>query len=250
MNQIFDKVSRKFKRIYSKITRYIFLNTLFYKYARQFSDGRFSCRWRDRYIIPGEATASTSFDGTYVFHIAWAMRILAENCPNKHVDISSSLYFVTNLSAFIPVDFYDFRPVDLSLPGLNSYAGNITSLEFKDNSIRSLSCLHVIEHIGLGRYGDPLDPQGDTKAAKELIRVLEPAGTLLIAVPTGRARIQFNAHRIYEAEQIVAMFKPLELKSFALVDDQNRFTLDADFNVANQQRYGCGCFHFIKKVEE
>lgn len=236
--------------MYSKITGYIFLNALFHKYTKQLGDGRFPCRWRDRYIIAGEATTSTAFDGTYVFHIAWASRILAEIRPEKHVDISSSLYFVTNISAFIPVDFYDFRPVNLNLSGINSYSGDITALSFADNSIKSLSCLHVIEHIGLGRYGDPLDPQGDIKAAKELIRVLEPGGSLLIAVPTGKARIQFNAHRIYEVEQIIEMFKPLELKSSALVDDNNKFTLDADFKVANQQRYGCGCFHFTKKVEK
>ena len=248
MGAIYNRLLKKCKRVYLKLRRGITLNLLFFKYARLLNDGRLPCRWRDRYIIAGEATATTAFDGTYVFHIAWASRIISVLRPEKHIDISSSLYFVTTLSAFVPVDFYDYRPVELNLSGLTSFFGDVTGLSFADNSIKSLSCLHVIEHIGLGRYGDPLDPQGDIKAAQELIRVLSPDGCLLIAVPVGRQRLQFNAHRIYNVEQVIKMFSPLELNSFALIDDHNQFTLDADFEIANIQKYGCGCFCFRKKV--
>jgi hypothetical protein len=58
--------------------------------------------------------------------------------------------------------------------------------------------MHVIEHIGLGRYGEALDPDGDLKAIRELVRVLAAGGNLLVVVPVGRPRIQFNAHRIYD----------------------------------------------------
>jgi hypothetical protein len=36
--------------------------------------------------------------------------------------------------------------------------------------------MHVVEHIGLGRYGEPMDEQGDLKAIEELKRVLAPGG--------------------------------------------------------------------------
>ena len=88
---------------------------------------------------------------------------------------------------FRAVDFYDFRPAPLSLPDLFAGAADLTALlPFADNSIHSLSCMHVLEHIGLGRYGDPLDPDGDLKAIGELVlRVVARRFDLLVA--TGRS---------------------------------------------------------------
>lgn len=107
--------------------------------------------------------------------------------------------------------------------------------------------MHVIEHIGLGRYGEPLDPDGDLKAIAELKRVLKPGGSLFFVTPVGKPRIQFNAHRIYSYEQIAEYFFGLEIRQFALVDDSGLFSLDAAPASANQQSYGCGCWWFIKK---
>ena len=79
--------------------------------------------------------------------------------------------------------------------------------------------MHVVEHIGLGRYGDPLDATGDLKAMKELARVVAPGGTLLLVCPVGRPRVVFNAHRIYSVEQISASFPEFALAEFALISD-------------------------------
>jgi hypothetical protein len=45
--------------------------------------------------------------------------------------------------------------------------------------------MHVVEHVGLGRYGDPIDANGDAQAIKELKCVLWPGGVLYFVVPTG-----------------------------------------------------------------
>ena len=81
--------------------------------------------------------------------------------------------------------------------------------------------MHVAEHIGLGRYGDPLDPDGDLKAMGELKRVLAPGGLLLFVVPVGQPRVCFNAHRIYSYGQIVEAFAKLYLEEFALIPDDS-----------------------------
>ncbi len=211
---------------------------------------RFSLKWADRLLFLNDNTRNTSFDQHYVYHTAWAARVLSRTRPKEHVDISSHIYFNAIVSAFIPIKFYDYRPVDLKLKGLQSKEANLTALPFADASIPSLSCMHVVEHIGLGRYGDPLDPDGDLKAIAEIKRVLAIEGDLLFVVPIGQPKIMFNAHRIYSYEQIISGFAEFELREFALIPDnlkQGGLIEKASKNMADAQAYGCGCFWFKKK---
>jgi len=205
--------------------------------------------WKNRYVCLNDKTDNTSFDTHYVYHTGWAARKLMEILPAKHIDISSSIYFNAIVSAFIPIEFYDYRPAKLDLSGLLPYEGNLSKLSFKDNSIDSLSCMYVIEHIGLGRYGDILDPLGDIKAAMELQRVLKVQGNLLIVVPVGKPNINFNAHRVYSYEDVTSMFNKLDLKEFSLLTDDDKgpeFLINASPKFVELQNYGCGCFWFQK----
>ena len=204
----------------------------------------------DLYPCLGDATSQTGFDRHYIYHTAWAARVLARLKPEKHIDVSSSLYFASIASATTPIEFYDFRPPRLELDGLGVSAGNITALPFADGSVHSLSSMHVVEHIGLGRYGDPLDPLGDAKAIEELKRVLAPSGYLLFVVPVGRPRVQFNAHRIYSLEQITSSFADLQLEEFALIPDgpdDGGIVMGASEEMVAMQNYACGCFLFRKE---
>jgi hypothetical protein len=163
-----------------------------------------------------------------------------------HIDISSTLHFCSLLSAFMPVEFYDFRPAPLHLTNLVCGSTDLTALHFSSGSVQSLSCMHTVEHVGLGRYGDPLDPDGDLKAMNELQRVLAPGGSLFFVVPVGKPRIVFNAHRIYSYEIIMDAFKGMNLRDFSLVDDAQQFFSPADPAKVMEQEYGCGCFWFQK----
>jgi SAM-dependent methyltransferase len=107
--------------------------------------------------------------------------------------------------------------------------------------------MHVVEHVGLGRYGDSLDPEGDRKAMAELGRVLAPGGSLLFVVPIGRPRLRFNAHRVYAYGQIADAFRDLELVEFSLIPDDAPsvgMVRRATPEQADRQEYGCGCFWF------
>lgn len=232
-------------------------NHLFKKQFKQFSQASSKASrswmpaWQDRYPCLNDATTSTGFDRHYIYHPAWAARVLASTRPKCHVDISSTLHFCSIVSAFIPVKFFDFRPATLKLSGLTSKAADVTNLDWSADSVESLSCMHVLEHIGLGRYGDPIDPDGDLKAIRELVRVLKPGGDLLIAVPVGRERLCFNAHRIYDCNEFIRYFEGLNLVEFSLIPDgevPDGMLRNPPFQLVNAQSYGCGCFWFKKSL--
>jgi len=246
-----------FKNYFIQLGKDIFIRfpkrvVLFFGYLREWSrfknksDKRFTVKAGDLYPCLKDRIISTPFDQHYTYHPAWAARILAKTKPEYHVDISSILSFSTIVSAFVPVKFYDYRPAELKLNNLESGFADLKQLSFADNSIPSLSCMHTIEHIGLGRYSDEIDPKGDIRAINELKRVLQPGGDLLFVTPVGRSRIEFNAHRIYSFEQIVEYFSPLTLKEFSLIPDAGGIILNADPALVKDQDYGCGCFWFKK----
>ena len=255
------RVSMRFHRTVLRATRnaartaarYIEYVLEFRRFKQLVKSDRFRPNWSDRYPCLADKTASTEFDRHYVLHTAWAARVLARTRPPYHVDVSSSLYFAGILSAFVPVQFFDYRPVELGLSGLTVGRADLLELPFDDNSVRSLSCMHVVEHVGLGRYGDKLDPDGDLSATAELRRVLARGGDLLFVVPIGKSRIQFNAHRIYSYEQVVNCFRDLSLVEFALIPDYGKdghLVYQAEPEMANSQNYGCGCFWFRKMKED
>ena len=69
-----------------------------------------------------------------------------------------------------------------------------------------------IEHSGLGRYGDPINPNGDLEAMQQIHRALVPGGYLLLAIPTGdNDYIEGgNAHRIYGPDRMAQMLEHFE----------------------------------------
>jgi SAM-dependent methyltransferase len=158
--------------------------------------------------------------------------------------VGSDLRVVGAVSGFVPTTFIDLRPAAISMPGLDARAGDVTRLPFADGSLPSVSCLHVVEHIGLGRYGDPLDRDGTERACRELARVIAPGGRLYLSTPVGRPRVEFNAHRISAPERVIELVAPLRLRSFAWVDDAGRFQADATPQDAATARYACGLFEF------
>jgi SAM-dependent methyltransferase len=212
---------------------------------------RFTMDWNNIHPYLDDKTQDTSFDRHYIYHTGWAARVLKKIKPPVHIDIGSSLYFVSIVSAFIPIKFYDIRPPLLSLQNVTCLPGNLHNLPFKSNSVSSISCMHTIEHIGLGRYGDPINPDGDLLAIEELKRVLAKNGSLLFVVPIGKkAIIQFNAHRIYTVEQIKQYFKDLVLEEFSLIPEQSTdggLVYNPSKQLIKKQTYACGCFWFKKK---
>lgn len=196
-----------------------------------------------------DRTSKTDIDVHYFYANGWAMRRIVSQQPSNHVDIGSQTMFVNLLSAVLPVTFVDYRPLVARMEGLTNRGGDILNLPFEDNSIESLSCLHVAEHIGLGRYGDPLNPSGTRQACAELHRILAPGGHLYFALPVGKQRVCFNAHRIHAAKTIIEYFSGLDLVEFSGVHDDGRYVEQVDVKEFIDSQYACGMFLFRKPKE-
>lgn len=198
------------------------------------------------YPCLNDKTAVTGIDAHYFYQAIWAFKKILGSNTKHHVDVGSKVEFVGLLTTVTDVTFIDIRPLELKLDRYTGKNGSILALPFNDSTILSLSSLHVIEHVGLGRYGDPIDPDGTKKACRELQRVLAPGGNLYVSVPIGKPRVCFNAHRVHTPEQILAYLPELKLRQFSVIDDEGNFHEDVPCSNWDTLEYGCGMFHFIK----
>jgi hypothetical protein len=208
--------------------------------------GEWSVKGKDSYPCLADWLPTTPFDPHYFYQGNWLARCLAEAKPQQHVDIGSSVLTVGVLSAHVPTIFVDYRPLVAHQSGLICVAGDINRLPFGDRSLASLSCLHVIEHIGLGRYGDPIDADGARLAAQELQRVVDVGGKLYLSTPIGRERVCFNAHRVFAPATILSWFSQMQLTSFSFVSDDGVLHENASPALVPALDYGCGFFEFCR----
>ena len=65
-----------------------------------------------------------------------------------------------------------------------------------------------LEHSGLGRYTDPINPYGDLEAMAQIWCMLKPGGILLLGIPCvdhDNGYIVWNAHRVYGIKRLQQM---------------------------------------------
>ena len=222
---------------------------------------KFFIDWRKYSRLPGaesirilntcprflDQTEMTSFSPHLFFQAVWTSKKILRSGINRHVDIASDVYFVGSLSTTVKTVFVDIRPLPVfHMENFQPIKGNILSLPFKDNFITSLSCLHVAEHIGLGRYHHHLDPYGTKKACQELSRILAKGGNLYFSIPIGRPRLCFNSLRIYSPQQIIEYFDELSLIELSGIDDEGIYIENINPATLQDSEGACGLFHFIK----
>lgn len=189
-----------------------------------------------------DKTANHEIDPIYFIQGCWCARKVFEAKPTKHYDVASQALMVGIISQFTPTTMVDIRPLTIYLPGLSFVKGDITNLPFKNNEIESLSSICVIEHIGLGRYGDPLDQFGTEKAAEELSRVLAKNGSLYISVPIdSENKTYFNAHRAFTRARVLELFK-----DFHLIEEKYIYGRDLVDSYDSKKGFGTGLYYFKK----
>ncbi|HAL91899.1 MAG TPA: hypothetical protein DCM68_02600 [Verrucomicrobia bacterium] len=216
-----------------------------------FPPGRMYPCLLDRFTQSGVAS------GAY-FHqdLLVARRVRARN-PVRHVDVGSRVDgLVAHIASFREIEVLDIRALASKTPGIVFKQADLTGelpgglVDYCD----SLSCLHALEHFGLGRYGDPVRHDGHLAGFANLHRILQPGGVLYLSVPIGPQRVEFNAQRVFAVPYLLGMFKDLyEIGHFSFVDDagnlhENVSLADAEAIHANFGcRLGCGIVEAVKR---
>ena len=183
-----------------------------------------------------------------------ARRIFSAN-PEKHVDVGSLVGgFVAHVASFREVEVFDVRPISAIIPGVTfKQADLMQPVADMAGYCDSVSCLHALEHFGLGRYGDPVDPQGFERGFLNMATLLKENGVFYLSVPIGIERVEFNANRVFDPRTIIALATQngLSLSVLTVICPGvqiETITIDeAQLSRLSSQRYALGIFEFQKR---
>ena len=182
-----------------------------------------------------------------------AQLIYAEK-PHSHIDIGSRVDgFISNLATFMKVSVFDIRPLPNSqFENIEFRRVDMMSPYTNESKSESVSCLHTLEHFGLGRYGDELDPNGHKKGINAIKNFVSTGGKLYLSVPIASSNsVVFNKHRIFSPKEFndLVVCDEFELIRFDVIDDEGNFSRDVDINFKiDHVKYGCGIFVYRKVV--
>ena len=209
---------------------------------------------RQEYIWPiiAEKYAPAGVIGNYFWQDLWAAKLIIKSGVKNHFDIGSGLdgFIAHLLVADIDVTMIDVRDFPGEVEHLHTIVDDATSLhQIPDESIGSMSALCSLEHFGLGRYGDPVDPEACFKCFDNIQKKLKKGGRLYLSVPIGKERVEFNAHRVFYANTIVDCFRGLHLKEFSCTaEGEIEYNVDMHKydNDTHHGNWRYGLFAFIK----
>jgi len=173
-----------------------------------------------------------------------------KNNPKKHVDVGSRVDgFVAHVASFRKIEVIDIRKNNFQFKNIIFKKKDITKIDkTMINYCDSLSCLHTIEHIGLGRYGDQIDPIGHIKGFRNLIKILKAGGMFYVSFPISEQNTTyFNSERSFNPKEVLKWSEELKLIRFDVIDDNEKIFLNINLNKYNKKlKYGCGVYTFRK----
>lgn len=174
--------------------------------------------------------------------------------PQTHIDIGSRIDgFVAHVASFRKIEIIDIRDLkNIGHENIIFKQIDIMSTNVQPALTDSLSCLHAIEHFGLGRYGDSLDPDGHIKGFNNILKMIKKKGTLYISFPISKNNeIHFNSQRVFNPNEIFTWPEKenkITLKRFDYVNIKGELELNLKINdVENIKGHGCGIYTFIKE---
>ena len=166
-----------------------------------------------------------------------AAQLVQKISPERHLDIGSRVDgFVAHIASFRDIDVMDVRPLSNVFERIRFLQHDLMSpLEPSSNrdllnGFDSISCLHALEHFGLGRYGDPINVKGWSDGLKGISALLRTGGTFYLSTPVGVEKVFFNANWVFNPRSILSAAHSLNLKCneiYEIVSGQPPVLIDA-----------------------
>lgn len=204
-------------------------------------------------IYSDYAEQAGAANGHYFHQDLLVASYIAGAKPERHIDIGSRIDgFVAHVASFRPIEIIDVRDLKETEHGNIRFKRMdlMNSNQVERDLCDSVSCLHAIEHFGLGRYGDPIDPKGHLIGFGNILKMLKSGGTLYISFPIGASdQIHFNAHRVFHPKSILSwpVESKIELISFSYVNDAGNLHKEVSIDLTpHDMNYGCGIYTFRK----
>lgn len=190
----------------------------------------------------------------YFWQDLYVARKIHRANPERHVDIGSRIDgFVAHVASFRDIEVFDIRPISSRIPGVVFRQADLMNPpESVVECCDSLSSLHALEHFGLGRYGDPIDPHGYAAGLCNMAKILRSGGLFYLSVPIGKERVEFNANRVFDPQSLVGLAAEngLRLKEFARIAEGGMLIessdMEQDINESGRMHYALGIFTFVK----
>ncbi|GFI16227.1 hypothetical protein IMSAGC009_01391 [Lachnospiraceae bacterium] len=209
---------------------------------------------RHEYPVLSEWRQEAGTIDDYFWQDLWGALRIKHSGVRKHFDIGSRIDgFIAHLVvAGIQVDLMDIRPLKVEIPNVGFIKTDATRLqEIPDKSIVSLSALSSLEHFGLGRYGDSVDPNACFDAFASIQRVMKNGGRVYLSLPIGQEHLEFNAHRVFSPITVIDAFNELVLDEFSVIENicnEKKIIENADpYLYRNVEGIRTGLFIFKKK---
>ncbi len=246
----------KFKRIIVSIRRlpqfykdYNLLREQKSNSNEEFEFGNWYPCLHDRFESSGSAS------GHYFHQDLLVAKKIFRNSPSVHVDVGSRIDgFVAHVATYRIIEVLDIRLLPNKIENIVFKQADLMGElrgEFEEYC-DSLSCLHALEHFGLGRYGDSVDYDGYLKGLDNIYKILKKSGKLYFSVPIGPQRIEFNAHRVFSVGYLIKLFEEkYNIDSFSYVDGKGDLHEDVHLESSEIESnfgcsYGCGIFELTK----
>ena len=188
-------------------------------------------------------------DKHYFLQDLYVAQQIFKNNPKNHLDIGSRIDgFVTHLASFRKVNVLDLRPINIEHENIRFINEDLLKFETKE-IFDSISCLHTIEHVGLGRYGDEINPNSYKQFYKKIIKILNQKGRLYISFPISKEnKVYFNSQRTFDPKHILQLDESLRLIEFSLINDDYKMINNIDINKSYNHidNNSCGIYIFEK----
>ena len=186
--------------------------------------------------------------GHYFHQDLLVANMVYKNSPVKHLDIGSRIDgFVAHVAAFREIEVLDIRKLNPIVHSNIKFKQKDLMQNFSESlAYDSISCLHALEHFGLGRYNDPIRPDGHLMGYENIIKLLQINGLLYISFPIGVKKVIFNQRRVFHYKEILMWSNQVRIERFDYVDDEGNLILDTDIDNAKNVNYGCGIYTLKK----